>query len=112
LRPAVTTLQAQATGVRTLSFSPDGTVLVTVSTDDKRKGETAVRLWNTASGAHIADLKHHYRVRAAAFSPDGRPLATGGLHHLVPVWASSPGGPVAPPWPHHGGGGAPARGPG
>jgi WD40 repeat protein len=106
LRPAVTTLQAQVTGVRTLSFSPDGTVLVTVSTDDKRKGETAVRLWNTASGAHIADLKHHYRVRAVAFSPDGRRLATGGLDHLVQVWDSSTGDPVGAPLPHQDGVGA------
>jgi WD40 repeat protein len=100
LRPALTSLQAQVTGVRTLSFSPDGTVLVTVSTDDKGKGETAVRLWNTTSGAHIADLKHHYRVRAVAFSPNGRRLATGGLDHLVQVWDSGTGDPVGAPLPH------------
>jgi WD40 repeat protein len=100
LRPALTRFEPQGNEVRTVHFSPDGKVLLTVSMDDKKKGETAVQLWNTATGSHIADLKHHYWVRAVAFSPDGRRLATGGLDHMVQLWDPVTGDPVGAPLPH------------
>lgn len=56
----------------TLAFSPDNQILAV--------GENAgrVSLWNTSSGALLRTLQHgKVQIRTAAFSPDGRTLASG-----------------------------------
>jgi WD40 repeat protein len=58
---------------RAVAFSPDGKTLATSSSD------TAVILWNPATGERIHQIAGHpTQVRSFAFSPDGKTLAVGG----------------------------------
>ena len=67
--------------VRSLRFSPDGTMLATGSADH------TARVWDVALGAEIHQLTGHTdAVLAVAFSPDGGTLYTGGLDRHVLVW--------------------------
>jgi RNA polymerase sigma factor (sigma-70 family) len=77
------------------ALSPDGKSLVTV-------GDTP-RLWEVATGKERGRLRGHAdTVWAAAFSPDGRWLATGSQDTTVLIWDVSslnrepPGSPVTP----------------
>lgn len=64
--------------IGTLAFSPDGTLLAgTGRAYDRSPGRT-VTLWRAATGAPIRTLTAPGSVWAAAFSPDGKTLATGG----------------------------------
>ena len=88
------------------AFSPDGSRLLTF-------GDHRVRVWDAATGASRTPwLEHETAVACAAFSPDGRRLATATGHmevHSVPdvtyaahVWDAATGQPVTPPLPHPG----------
>jgi WD40 repeat protein len=100
LRPTGPSLPAQGGEVRAVCFGPGGKVLLKVNRDRKKRGDTAVRLFDTSTGQHIADLPHHYRVRAVTFSADGRRVATGGEDHTAQVWDTETGEPVGRPLPH------------
>lgn len=66
-------------GVRSVTYSPDGTKLAT--------GSDTVRIWNRASGQLIRTLDgHSSRVTALAFSPDGLKLASGSNDNAVLIW--------------------------
>ena len=59
--------------VRGCAFSPDGTRLVSASTDD------TLKLWDAASGAELATLRGHTEsVLGCAFSPDGTRILSAG----------------------------------
>jgi WD40 repeat protein len=67
----LTTLQGHADSVVAVSFSPDGTRVVTASDDD------SARLWDAREGGVLAALQgHNNSVTAASFSPDGTRLVT------------------------------------
>jgi WD40 repeat protein/nucleoside phosphorylase len=67
--------------VRSVAFSPDGTILASGSLD------TTVRLWDVASGAERRILKgHSQHVWSVAFSPDGTTLASSSLDTTVRLW--------------------------
>jgi len=64
-------LQGHTGGVMSAEFSPDGTRVLTVSSDN------TARLWDAATGASIAVLQGHTPlVRSAVFSPDGARVVT------------------------------------
>ena len=69
-------------GVNSVIFSPNGDVLATLDNDRGANGapftggDGTERLWNPATGKLVRSLQSD--VGVAAFSPDGRLLATGG----------------------------------
>jgi WD40 repeat protein len=72
-----TTLPPTKDGAETITFSPNGKIIVTTS-------DKGIRLWNAASGELLAMLDEaRYPV---AFSPDGNTLATGGRKGTAMLW--------------------------
>jgi len=67
--------------VVSVSFSPDGTRIVTASQD------TTARVWDTATGQELVVL-HGGKVvvRSAAFSPDGTRVVTASQDGVVRLW--------------------------
>ncbi len=78
-----------------LAFSPDGNLLATVGHPGRiaEKGVPGeVRLWDVATGREVRRWQGNDRqVQAAAFSPDGRTLATGGPDAVVYLWEVASG---------------------
>ncbi|MCX6719307.1 MAG: choice-of-anchor D domain-containing protein [Candidatus Taylorbacteria bacterium] len=66
------TLKGHNDAVRSVSFSPDGSLLASGSYDK------TIKLWDVKSGTNIATLKgHNDAVHSVSFSPDGSLLASG-----------------------------------
>ena len=67
--------------VNSVSFSPDGKLLVTGSNDN------SLRLWDVASGKALKTFEGHQgRVNSVAFSPDGKQLASGSGDNSLRLW--------------------------
>jgi len=70
--------------VRSLAFTPDGTVLAAAGGDTE---DFAIHLWDVASGREIGNLVGHSGiVWGAAFSPDGQMLASVSSDGTAKVW--------------------------
>src|SRR5207253_2741363 len=70
-----------------VAFSPDGRRVLTWS-----GAGTTLRLWDAATGEPVTpSLAHPARLGGAAFSPDGRWLATTCADGSVWLWDVSPG---------------------
>jgi RNA polymerase sigma factor (sigma-70 family) len=68
-----------------VALSPDGKTLAAGCQD--AAGSFSVRLWDIATGKHLRQLQgHRGEVKRAAFSPDGKRLATGGADGALRVW--------------------------
>jgi WD40 repeat protein len=79
--------------VYSLTFSPDGKQLLSSSYDN------SIKLWDLAAGAMIREFKpytekefekgHQEPVYTAAFSPDGKFIASGstGLERTIKIWS-------------------------
>jgi len=66
------TLKGHAGSVISIAVSPDGTRILTGSTDG------AAKIWDMNTGQDLLTLKGHKGyITAVAFSPDGRRIATG-----------------------------------
>ncbi len=78
------------------SFSPDGTKIVTWSTD------RTARVWSAMTAEPLSGpIRHEAVVSHAIFSEDGRRIATGTQDGKVRVWDPSSGEPITP-WLGHG----------
>jgi WD40 repeat protein len=67
--------------IKSVAFSPDGTILVSVGADD------LVHVWEPDSGREIRRLAGHAEdLSAVLFSPDGSRLFTGGFDSEVKIW--------------------------
>ncbi len=90
--------QANYEGIFALTFSPDGTRVVSVGED-----QTA-RLWDPATGALLATCQGHTsKVLGVAFRPDGERLATASADGTVRQWAAATGLEVEPSYNGHSG---------
>jgi WD40 repeat protein len=70
-----------------LAFSPDGSRMVTVSTQ-----RTTATVWDVPSRGKVSNLRGHEKpVLAAAFSPDGARLATTSHDGTALVWDAASG---------------------
>ncbi|MGO9109518.1 MAG: protein kinase domain-containing protein [Thermoguttaceae bacterium] len=81
----LTTLRGHESTLRTLSFSPDGKLVLTTSWD------RTARAWNAETGEQIAVWRGHKdRVNTANLSPDGRRVVTAAEDGTVRVWWLDP----------------------
>jgi WD40 repeat protein len=77
----VGTLLKHFNWVQDAAFSPDGTKVVTVSTD------RTAGVWSVPSGEPLSSpLLHPAEVNTVAFSPDGSSFATGQAGGLICLW--------------------------
>lgn len=75
------TISAHSDWVRCLSFTPDGTKLVSGSFDK------TIKLWQLDTGEVIHTLVDHPKgVFALAVSPDGKFLASGSWDEMIKLW--------------------------
>jgi WD40 repeat protein len=71
-------------------FSPDGTRVVTASTDH------TARIWNAVTGGVIAVLEGHKNfLKSAVFSPDGTKVVTASGDNTARVWDAATGKAIA-----------------
>ncbi len=70
---SIRSLNGHRSGVAALAFAPDGTLLLSGSTDKTAK------LWNVETGQETGTIpRHEAEVHCVAFSSDGKTVAVGG----------------------------------
>jgi WD40 repeat protein len=93
-KAAIRSVEAHKKWIRGVFASPDGKTLASVADD------MVCRLWNAATGKQLLELKGHQEktpndfpsmLYAAAFSADGKYLATGDKIGKVIIWDTATG---------------------
>ena len=79
-------LEGHISGVTSVTFSPDGKIIASSSSDN------TVRLWDASSGAQVGEPLegHSDYVTSVGFSPDGKIIASGSKDKTVISIANSP----------------------
>jgi serine/threonine protein kinase/Tol biopolymer transport system component len=80
-------LEGNRSGMDSLAFSPDGSLLAGTGHTDG-----GVWLWDARSGQLKQEIKAHDEPTAVAFSPDSKTLATGGYDGTLKLWDTTSGG--------------------
>ncbi|MCP4257807.1 MAG: WD40 repeat domain-containing protein, partial [Planctomycetes bacterium] len=79
-------LVGHSDGVYDVVFSPDGSLLLSVSTD------FTSRIWDVNDGTELLLFKQHKdRVYGASWSSDGKLVATGSADNTVRIWEAGTG---------------------
>ena len=81
--PANASIPRSLAYVRSVAFSPNGTILASDGYDG-----SPIYLWDAATGAHKRTFNGHKnkRVNCLSFSPDGTILASGGYDDTIHLW--------------------------
>src|ERR1700727_590540 len=75
------TMEGHSSSIYSVAFSPDGTGIVSGSSDN------TLRLWDSVSGAHLNTLKGHSGyISSVAFSPDGTRIVSGSGDETLRLW--------------------------
>ena len=77
------TFEEHTAGVRTVAFSPDGTIVASGTGDD---GAGEIKLWDVTTQRNIATFWHPATVRTVAFSPDETILASSSRDGEIKLW--------------------------
>ncbi|HEX3315812.1 MAG TPA: WD40 repeat domain-containing protein, partial [Gemmataceae bacterium] len=89
--------QGAGSPIYSIAYSPDGSKIMSASFDH------SIKIWNATSGALVRELKgynvkdaphgHFEEVYSAAFSPDGKLIATGsgGVEKVIKLWKADDG---------------------
>ncbi len=86
----IAVLRGHEDGVLQVAYSPNGSQLVSASSDG------TARVWNVETGSEIAVLRgHEGAVRSAAFSPDGRRIVTASADKTARLWNAASGAEIA-----------------
>jgi len=85
-------LQGQPHWVTSVTFSPDGTCIIS------GLGDNTILLWDTASRTAIGGPRGHSRwVTPVAFLPDGTPIASGPDDSTLRLWDTASGTAIGEP---------------
>ncbi len=84
----IRTFTGHGDSVYSVAFSPDGTRVLTGSTD------TTAKLWDASTGAELRSFGVTWPVYSAAFSPDGAQVLTGSTDTTATLWDTSTGAPI------------------
>jgi WD40 repeat protein len=90
--------------VHVLAFSPDGKLFATSHYQSFTGGVTfPIHVWDAHTGRYLRSLPgHHDGVMSAAFSTDGKVLASDGMDNALRFWDVTTGKPLGGPLPHEG----------
>ena len=85
--PTLQQLKGHDDNVVSVAFSPDGSKVVSGSSDE------TIRVWDASTGAEmLPPLRgHDYSVQSVAFSPDGSKIVSGSDDKTIRVWDASTG---------------------
>ncbi|CDO71101.1 hypothetical protein BN946_scf184844.g105 [Trametes cinnabarina] len=94
-----TTGEHHASGVRVVSFSPNGALIATAAWDG------TVRIWDVATGTRVKTLEgHEHLITSCTWSRSGKLLASTGDHdHSINIWNVAAGKSLAKFTQHIGG---------
>ena len=79
--PCIMTIKGHSDWVNDCAFSPDGTKILSASSDG------TLKLWNVETGEDLMTFRgHSFEVTACVFSPDGKNILSGGNDHTMKLW--------------------------
>ncbi|KAF8068740.1 hypothetical protein FPV67DRAFT_1760709 [Lyophyllum atratum] len=88
----IAVLEGHNSAVTSVSFSPDGSQIVSGSWD------RTIRLWTTGTYQPVASLEGHtHRVNIVCFSPDGKCIASGSGDKTIRIWDTKTGQNIGTP---------------